>query len=272
MTIRSAQSFLFVPADERHRVTKAAHAGADAVILDLEDAVSDDRKTLAREVAAQTLRERPGSSVWLIRVNGADSAYFAEDVALVADAAPDAVVIPKADPSTLAAVDRPIPPIVALIETAAGLANARAVAVDPRVVRLQLGAADLALELNLRPRTDGLELLQARAELVLASALADCAAPIDSVFVGIRDLDGLKRDVELGRSLGFSGKACIHPTHIEVVHRVYSPTPAELARATALLEAFERGAGAGAVEHAGAMIDRPIVEQARRIIATAQRG
>jgi citrate lyase beta subunit len=268
--IRSAQSFLFVPADEPERVAKAARAGADAVILDLEDAVADARKAEARAVAERTLRERPGPSAWLVRINGSDSSFFADDLELVARAAPDGVVVPKADPRVLERINRLIPPIIALIETAAGLGSAREVAADPRVERLQLGAVDLALELGLRPRPDGLELLHPRATLVLASALAGCAAPVDSVFVGIRDLEGLERDAELGRSLGCSGKACIHPTHLEVLHRVFRPTAAEVERAMALLEAYDRVAGAGAVQHDGAMVDRPLVEQARRIVEAAR--
>ena len=272
--IRSAQSFLFVPADEPERVAKAARSGADAIILDLEDSVADARKADAREVAESMLRERPGASLWLVRINGVGSTGFDEDLAMVAEAAPDGVVIPKADPNVLKRVDRPVPPIIALIETAAGLALARETASDVRVERLQLGAVDLALELGLRPRPDGLELLHPRATLVLASAVAGCAAPVDSVFVGIPDLDGLERDAQLGRSLGCSGKACIHPTHVDVLHRVFRPTDLEVERAAAVLEAFDRasGTGAGVVQHEGTMIDRPLVEQSRRVIETATRG
>ena len=271
VTIRSAQSFLFVPADAPERVAKAARAGADAVILDLEDSVVGTHKSDARENAERVLRERPGSSLWLVRINGADSAFFADDVNMVARAAPDGVVVPKAEPDVLAQVDPAIPTIIALIETAVGLARAQEVAANSRVARLQLGALDLALQLGLQPRPDGLELLHPRATLVLASALGGCAGPVDSVFVGISDLKGLERDADLGRSLGCSGKACIHPSHLDVIHRVFHPTAAEITRAAAMIEAYDRAvaAGAGAVQYDGVMVDRPLVEQAQRIIERA---
>ena len=254
-------------------MAKAARAGADAVILDLEDSVVETHKSDAREIAERVLRERPGSSLWLVRVNGVDSPCFADDLKMVAGAAPDAVVVPKADPDVLARIDPAIPTIIALIESAVGLARVQEVAADSRVARLQLGAVDLALQLGLQTRPDGLELLHPRAALVLASALGGCAGPVDSVFVGIRDLEGLERDAELGRSLGCSGKACIHPSHLDVLHRVFCPTAAEVTRAAAVIEAYERAAaaGAGTVQYQGAMVDRPLVQQARGIIERAAR-
>jgi citrate lyase beta subunit len=273
VSIDLSQSFLFVPADRRDRALKAGSTGADAVILDLEDGVVPERKVEARSVAEELLRSRPGASAWLVRINGAGSPFFADDLELVAGSRPDAFVLPKADPAALDRVESGLPPVVALIETAAGLAGAATIAADPRVARLQLGGVDLSLELRLRPRPDGLELLHPRATLVLASALERLPAPIDSVFVEIDDLAGLERDARLGRDLGFSGKACIHPTQVDVVNRVLRPTADEVAAAQAVLDVHERAAaeGVGVIRHEGAMVDRPLVEQARRVLEQAAR-
>ena len=142
------------------------------------------------------------------------------------------------------------------------------------VESLMLGAIDLALALGLEPRPDALELLQARSTIVLASAVARRRGPIDRVWVDVRDESGLEADCRAGRSLGFRGKACIHPAQVAIVNEVFSPSPDEVARARDVVDAYERGAaeGRGAVALDGEMIDLPVVERARHVLAEAKRS
>jgi citrate lyase subunit beta/citryl-CoA lyase len=163
------------------------------------------------------------------------------------------------------------PPVLALVESAAGLRSSFEIASRPRVAALVLGAADLGAELGLEPRTDGLELLHARSTLVVDSAAAGIRPPIDVVFLDTRDADGLERETRLARSLGFGGKACIHPDQVPIVNEVFAPREDELAWAAAVLEAYENGVrqGRGAVSLEGEMIDIAVVERARRLIALA---
>ena len=137
-----------------------------------------------------------------------------------------------------------------------------------------LGAIDLALELGLEARPDALELLQARSTIVLASAVARRRGPIDRVWVDVKDESGLEADCRAGRSLGFRGKSCIHPAQVAVVNEVFSPSPDEIARARDVVDAYERGAaeGRGAVALDGEMIDLPVVERARHVLAEAKRS
>jgi citrate lyase beta subunit len=262
-----------VPADNPHRVGKALASSADAVILDLEDGVAPARKDEARELVRTILAEpRSDAPTLIVRINPGGTEFYAEDLAAVATGKPDAVMVPKAEPAAVADLPERIPPVVALIETAAGLVGARQIAADPRVERLALGSFDLALELRLEPRADGQELLFARSSLVLESALAGAPPPIDGVFIDFRDDEGLRKEALLVRSLGFGAKTCIHPAQLEIVNEAFSPSAEELSRAHEVVDAFERAAetGAGVTAHEGVMIDRPVVERARQLLARAR--
>jgi citrate lyase beta subunit len=210
----------------------------------------------------------------VVRVNGADTEWFADDLALVRDLEPDAVVLPKATPDAAAALGPDGPPIVAIVETAAGLRAAYDTACVPRVAALLLGAVDLGAELGLEPRPDGLEILHARSQLVVDSAAAGIRPPFDIVHLSVRDDEGLEAECRLARSLGLRGKACIHPAQLDIVHRVFAPTEGEVAWAHAVVAAFERetGEGRGVFALNGAMVDRPVVERARRILHEAERS
>ena len=191
----------------------------------------------------------------------------------MADLGLDAVVLPKATPEALTALDGLGLPVVAIVETADGLARAHEVAGSGAVAALQLGAVDLGLALGLEPRPDGLELLVPRSTLVLASALAGLRGPVDQVWLDVSDDEGLRRDCLLGRSLGFRGKACIHPAQVPVVNEASRPRRASSACAE-VVAAYDRAAaeGKGAVALDGEMIDLPVVERARQVVADAKRG
>ena len=163
---------------------------------------------------------------------------------------------------------RSLPPIIAIVETASGLQESEDVACAPGVRALLLGAVDLGVQLRLTPRVDGLELPFARSKLVMDSAAAGIAAPIDAVHVQLSDENGLRRECELARSLGFGGKACIHPRQVPVVERAFAPTPAELDRARRVVEAYEAALrdGAGVARVDGEMVDLPVYERALDVI------
>jgi citrate lyase subunit beta/citryl-CoA lyase len=186
----------------------------------------------------------------------------------------DAVVLPKATPEALTALEGLGLPVVAIVETAEGLRRVHDVAGSGPVAALLLGAVDLGLALGLEPRPDGMELLVPRSTLVLGSAAAGLRGPVDQVWLDVRDERGLERDCLLARSLGLRGKACIHPAQVPVVNEAFAPSENELRRAREVVAAYDRAAaeGKGAVALDGEMIDLPVVERARQVLADAKRG
>jgi citrate lyase beta subunit len=273
-TLATARSFLFAPGSDRHKLSRAFAAGADAVVADLEDAVIGEGKDGARALVAELLSAATGPSLRLVRVNGVGSPWLADDLAMVSTLELDGVVVPKATPEAVGAVGEAPLPVIAIVETAVGLHRAAEVAQAAPVERIMLGAIDLGLDLGLEARPDALELLHARSEVVLASALARRNGPVDRVWVDVTDVDGLYADCRMGRSLGFRGKACIHPDQVAVVNDVFSPSPEEVARAREVVDAYEQGAaaGRGAVALDGEMIDLPVVQRARQVLAQAGRS
>ena len=274
MSLATARSLLFAPGNDERKLEKALAAGADAVVADLEDAVPAGEKEAARTVAGRVLRGAATASLVAVRVNAAGSEHWEADLQAVADLELDALVLPKAIPDAVGALGPDGPPVIAIVETALGVRHAYETARLPRVAALVLGAVDLGLELGLEPRADGQEVLYARSRLVLESAAAGLRSPFDLVHVDTRDDDGLEAEARLARSLGFRGKACIHPAQVAIVNRVFSPTAEERERARRVVEAYERGLadGRGAVALDGEMIDFPIVERARRILAETERS
>ncbi len=220
---RPYRSLMFVPADDPRRLHAAFASGADAVVADLEDAVADDRKEDARRVLAETLPGAAGAAR-LVRVNTADSPELEPDLAAVRSLPLDALVLPKATPAAVERLGDVGLPVIAVIETAAGLREAYAVASAPRVEALALGANDLAVELRLEPRPDAAELLYARSKLVADSAAAGIRAPFDRVYPSFDDPEGLEADAAFARSLGFGGKSCTHPDQPRVVNVVFGAT------------------------------------------------
>ena len=226
------RSLLFVPADQPARLEAAFSSGTDAVVADLEDAVPPDRKDAARVVVADRLAGMTGAAR-VVRVNAPETGLTEADLEAVAGLPVDAIVLPKATPEAVDRLGPTGPPVIAIIETGAGLRLAYEIACMPRVAALALGAADLAVELRLGQRPDALELLYARSKLVVDSAAAGVRAPFDRVFPGLKDVDGLRADARFALELGFGGKSCTHPSQPEVVNDVFdarsrpSPTSKE---------------------------------------------
>jgi citrate lyase subunit beta/citryl-CoA lyase len=250
--IEHARSFLFVPGDRPDRFAKAAAAGADVVVLDLEDAVAPAAKDVAREHVAAWLAE---GHTAVVRINAAGTPWHAADRAAVAAAA--AVMVPKAErPEDLDGLSSVLP----LVETARGIAAAAGLCAVPAVVRPVFGSIDLAADLGVDPLSRT-ALLHARSALVLAAAAAGCAPPVDGVTTALSDVDAVRADTRHAVELGFTGKLCVHPRQVPVVHDAFRPTGAEIAWARSVLAA---GEGVTAVD--GRMVDRPVLLRARRLL------
>ncbi len=274
-SLQTARSFLFAPGSEERKLVRALGSGADAVVADLEDAVAPAEKAAARDLTTRLVAETETNAARLVRVNGVGTEWHDADVAAVEASAADGIVLPKATAAAVAAVaDRVDLPIVAIVETAAGLREAFAIASHGSVRALMLGAVDLGLQLGLEPRADGHEILFARSSLVVDSAAAGLRGPIDRVWVDVRDIDGLTGDCLVGRSLGFRGKALVHPDQIAPTHEAFAPSVDELRRAREIVAAYERAEadGRGVVALDGEMIDAPVVERARELLRDEKRS
>lgn len=262
--IRSA---LFVPGLEARQIENALASGADSVIVDLEDAVAPARKDEARSQAVRALRgrSRPGTA---LRINSVGTPEFVADLDAALGLELDAIVVPKCDRAALVALPRETPPVWALIETAVGVREAFSVACDERVVLLMLGTVDLAADLGIAPEPSELALLHHRSSVVLDSRAAGIASPLDGVCLRARDQAAVAREASRARELGFGGKLCIHPDQVEPVNRAFNLGDEKLAWAREVLAASEAAAqaGRGAVLVGGSMVDRPVIEQARRLL------
>jgi citrate lyase subunit beta / citryl-CoA lyase len=262
------RSYLYVPGDQPRLLDGAARRGADALIADLEDAVAVANKAAARSAVASYLDT---GTAW-VRIN-ADTP--AEDLAAIADRPGLAgVVVPKAEPALLSEVDRLLGsravPALALLETARGVRDVHAVAESPRVVRLGLGEADLAGELNLRPGPDREELWPLRSAVVVASAAAGLLPPVGPVHTAVRDLPELERTTELLLRQGFRARTAITPTQLATINKVFTPTQAEVEQARATVALLTDAAGV-AVDADGRMVDEAVVRSAREVLARSDR-
>jgi citrate lyase subunit beta/citryl-CoA lyase len=266
------RTYLFVPGNRPERFAKALASGADAIVLDLEDAVAPAAKGEARDAiarwsceAADTDRARV-----VVRVNDAQSAAFSDDLQLLCDARIDGVMLPKADSAAQVQAVRAAAPnahVLALIESACGVANVQGVASADGVVRLIFGTLDFALDLDLDIADSSEGLAHAASALAIASRIAGLMAPVAGVTPQIDDEPRLLADLAWSRRHGFGAKLCIHPKQIAPLHAALRPSPDELAWAQRVLQAAD-GAH-GAVQLDGRMIDKPVIERARRIVARA---
>lgn len=264
MTYLSARSLLFVPGDRPERFDKAAASGADAVIIDLEDAVAPAAKSAALDHALAWIEAGHEA---VVRVNSVGTPWHADEIAALA-ATTAGVMVPKSDSAEqLAGVHAVVGSrIIALVETARGIRDADDVAGAPGVMRLALGNVDLSVELGIDPASHA-ALAYARGRLVVASAAAGLSAPIDGVTTTLHTGETLAVDVAVTRELGFGGKLCIHPNQVAPVNCALSPTSEELSWAHRVLESAS-GDGVGVVE--GAMIDPPVLARAAQLVARAR--
>jgi citrate lyase subunit beta/citryl-CoA lyase len=265
-----ARSYLFVPGNRPDRFAKAFDAGADAVILDLEDAVAPDQKEAAREALAAWGRAGGKHRAQLVvRINDDASPWFDADLALLRELGSlgsCSVMLPKAESrqqlERVVAALRPGTSLIALIETARGLLEVDAIAGTPGLQRLAFGTLDYALDLGLTDDPRGL--LYPASRIALASRAAGLPAPIAGITAAFNDDAALRSDFEQARACGFGAKMCIHPRQIGTVHAMLAPTPEQRDWAARVLAAA--GSSKGAVQVDGKMVDRPVLLRASAIL------
>ncbi|MGA8074974.1 MAG: aldolase/citrate lyase family protein [Candidatus Acidiferrales bacterium] len=282
---RLRRSRLYLPGSEPKYFVNAGLHAPDAVILDLEDSVHHAEKDAARILVRNALRAVDfGACERMVRINQLPLGL--QDLAEVIPESPDVVLIPKAEhPGQVTEVDRMIGElktrsgisrpiwIMPILESALGIENALAIAsVSSNVCAITLGLEDYTADLGVVKTTDGRESLYARAKLVNAAKAAGIQA-IDSVFSDVGDMDGLRRWGENSRAMGFEGMGCLHPAQIRVIHEAFAPSPSEIDKALKIVAAFEEAQqkGLGVVSLGSKMIDPPVVERARKLVATANR-
>ena len=283
-----SRSFLFVPADSERKLAKAGSAGADALILDLEDAVAPAAKPGARQMAADYLQGK--NDVW-VRVNPVDSEFWEADLDAVMPAAPAGIMLPKPrhsrDALTLSAridelekrhgIEPGRTKLIALCteHPEALLTLQSYIGTIPRLAGLSWGAEDLLAAVGASTNRDAdgnwLPLYEMARSLCLVAAAAAEVAAIDTVFTDFRDHDGLLRYATQARRDGFSGMLAIHPAQVEIINAAFEPNAGEIERARQIVALFEQNPGAGTVGLDGKMIDRPHLVQARRLLQQAQR-
>jgi citrate lyase subunit beta/citryl-CoA lyase len=285
--MRRVRSLLFVPGHKPSMVAKAMASEADGVIIDLEDAVPDDRKLEARAQLAEL--PDPGGRDVFVRTNGPATDLLWGDINALAAARPAGLLLPKAellsdvlriDGALLAAeeaagLDPGSIDLLLSLESALGLQNAYEMArASERVVSLVFASGeegDLVADLGVQWSLAGPEMLMARSQTVIAARAAGLDFPLDAVYMNIRDLDGLRTEAEFAKRLGLTGKLCIHPAQVPIVNDVFTPSQEELAQQRRILEAFDRALaeGSAAVQLDGMMIDYANAKRARRILALA---
>ena len=263
------RAYLFVPADRPERFAKARASGADAVIVDLEDAVAPEAKASARDALAAAL---DASAPLVVRINAAGTPWFEDDLELCRHPGVAAVMLPKAEgiDAVCTVVEITYKDVLPIIESARGLREIHSIASVPGVIRLAFGSVDLALDLGIDCAPDGAEseLLAFRSQVVLASRLAGLAAPVDGVSTAIEDLQRLQANTERSRRLGFGAKLCIHPKQLAIVQAVFTPTPERLDWARRVCKAFET-AGGSAVAVDSQMVDLPVYQRAQVVLRDA---
>ncbi|MCU0983436.1 MAG: CoA ester lyase [Acetobacteraceae bacterium] len=282
------RSLLFAPANEPRKVAKLSATGADAVVLDLEDAVAREHKIAARAMAREALATIAGP-VRCIRVNAWDTGLTPGDVAAIVCPELDVIVLPKVEAprdlhrldaaiaSALRETDHPGPRVLALIETCAGILAAAEIArASPRLAGLIFGAGDLGKDLGLPTLRGDMSgaLAWGRAKLVYDARAAGLPGPIDGPCLAVRDQAVMEAEARAAVALGHRGKVCIHPDQVAVANRVFSPAPEEVAFARRVIAAFAEAEarGSASITVEGVFVDYPIVEKAEALIRLAERS
>lgn len=283
--IEVIRSFLFAPGNHPRKVAKVFDAGADAVILDLEDAVAVAEKPATRSVVVEAL-QAPRPCRGYVRINGLDTPFALEDLEAVVTPGVDGIIVPKIEtPAQLTTAEWLISALEAkaglpaggidilpIIETGLGLANVRDIAKAATRTRwLSFGAGDYTADMALEWTRGEAECAHARAEIALASRAAGLAPPFDSVWIHLQDEAGLVASAETVRTMGYQGKLCIHPAQVAPVNAVFTPDADAIAFARRVVAAFvaAEAEGSASIQVDGYFVDYPIVEKARRTLAIA---
>src|SRR5262245_45723230 len=277
--MRPTRSLLFAPANRADLIAKFPRYPADAFAIDLEDGLPEGEKNAGRSALpaiVHSLRENNLRAKLFIRMNASRSGHADADLAAALATNIDGIILPKLETVTelekvesMIDASRRAVQLIGVIETARGVINVEtlAAAAKTHLMALAFGAEDFMTDIGGRRTPAGLEVLYARSRVVLAARGASLEA-LDLVFVNIRDDDGFRRDAEMGRQLGYSGKMCITPRQVEMANTAFSPTADEIDSSRRLLEAYDKfnAAGRGVFEFEGAMVDEPILKRAREIL------
>jgi citrate lyase subunit beta/citryl-CoA lyase len=280
------RALLFVPGSDRHKLEKVDSFGADAIVIDLEDAVADEEKTAARATTAEALPNYDQGTVIVVRVNGRQTGRMVDDITSVVRPRLDAILVPKVeDLETLAEADRvladaerdaglPVGEIrlLVLIETARGLVECERIlaAAPERLVTAIFGLGDFSVDIGVDLTPDALELAYARSRLVVATRAAGLAKPVDGPFLDLFNDDGLVADTMRSRQLGFQGRVAVYPPQVEGIQRTYSLlAEEEVERMRVVVEAFEEAErrGVASIRVEGRFVDYPIYNRAREKLA-----
>ena len=275
MRNRPYRSVLYIPGSRPRALDKARSLPVDAIIFDLEDAVSADEKETARVTLADALAQGGyGARMKIVRINGLDTQWGAQDAAAVAQMEADAVLLPKVshpdDLDALAQITGDLP-IWAMMETPRGMLNAAAIAAHPKLAGMVMGTNDLAKDLQSRFRADRLPMM-ASLGLCLLAAKAEGLVIVDGVYNAFKDEDGLRLECTQGRDMGFDGKTLIHPAQVDIANEAFAPSEDEVDTARRQIEAFEQAeaAGQGVAVVDGRIVENLHVATARETLAKAQ--
>ncbi|SOH92651.1 (3S)-malyl-CoA thioesterase [Monaibacterium marinum] len=275
MIHRPRRSVLYMPGSKSRALDKAATLPADALILDLEDAVTPAEKSAARDLVAERVKARPfGPREVIIRINGADTEWGAADLAAAAAAKPDAILLPKVESPDDIAAARAVAgdiPIWAMMETPLGMLNAAQIAGTTGLTCMVMGTNDLVKDLH-ACHVAGREPLLAALGLAMLAARANNLAIIDGVYNAFKDDEGLRAECQQGRAMGFDGKTLIHPAQLAVANDVFGPSVEALDEAHAQIAAHEQVAetGGGVAVVNGRIVENLHVENAKRLLAEAE--
>ncbi len=281
------RSYLFAPGNHPRKVEKALTAGADAVILDLEDAVAIAEKEATRTVVVEAL-QRPRKGLGYVRINGAGTRWCMGDLETVVGPWLDGIVLPKVESAEQLrlisekigeaerhlGLPRGAIDLMPIVETALGIESAREIAAaGPRVRRLAFGGGDYTTDLDIVWTPQEHELAYARAKLTHASRIAGIEPPVDTVVVQVKDIERFRQSAANGRRAGFAGKLCIHPDQVLPCNEAFTPSASEVERARRVVAAFEQAeaGGSASIRVEGEFVDYPLVERARRVLALAAR-
>ena len=283
---RLRRTMMFLPGNNPSMITDAHIYGPDSVMIDLEDATSVTQKDAARFLVSEALKTIDYKTTErVVRINGLDTPFGADDIRAVVKAGVDVIRLPKTDtPDDIIAVDKLITEVekeigregqtlmMAAIESARGVLNAKEIALaSPRMMGIALGAEDYVTNLKTSRSKHGWELYYARESIVLAARNAGIYC-FDTVYSDVNNMEGFKQEVQFIKDLGFDGKSCIHPKQVRAVHEIYTPTPKEIEKALRVIngakEAEAKGSGVISVD--GKMVDAPIIARAYRVLELAK--
>lgn len=283
------RTLLFMPGDDKKKIIKGASLDVDAVIMDLEDGVALNQKDVARQIVTECLKDTAinfGKTARLVRINPPRQGLQAADIAETIHGVPDGYVIPKVESAreiqniSHTLIERELYmglapdtiKLLAIIETARGVVNLREIAqADSRLIAIMFGAEDLAGDMGAIRSAEGWEVFYAKSKLV-TTATAFGLQPIDTPYIDIDNIEGLKADTERSMKMGYTGKLLIHPKHIAPVAEIFTPSDQEIARAQELIHLHDeqQASGTGVFRYEGKMVDMPMIRAAERVLTRAR--